>query len=382
MHLRRLILIQHHMDHPLFSPFQLRSVVFANRIGVSPMCQYSSQDGFATDWHLVHLGARAQGGAGLVTLEASAVTAEGRISPGDLGIWKDEHIPALKRIAEFIHSQGARAGIQLAHAGRKASMSPPFVAERLLTPDEGGWLPLAPSAIAFSPTYAVPQALDEAGIRSTVEAFRQATRRANTAGFDFVEIHAAHGYLIHEFLSPLANQRTDRYGGSFENRTRLAVEVVDAVRGEWPDHLPLLVRISATDWAEGGWNIDESVELARVFREHGVDLVDCSSGGMVPNAKIPVGPGYQVQFSARIRREANIPTAAVGMITDATQANDIVANGEGDLVFLAREMLRDPYWPVHIAATLGEEASWPAQYLRAAPHRSPARLAVSRPAKP
>jgi 2,4-dienoyl-CoA reductase-like NADH-dependent reductase (Old Yellow Enzyme family) len=369
------------MSHPLFSPFQLRSVVFANRIGVSPMCQYSSQDGFATEWHLVHLGARAQGGAGLVTLEASAVTAEGRISPGDLGIWKDEHIPALKLIVEFIHTQGARAGIQLAHAGRKASMAPPFVAERLVTPDEGGWLPVAPSAIAFSPTYAVPQALDEAGISSTIEAFRQAARRADAAGFDYVEIHAAHGYLIHQFLSPLANQRTDKYGGSFENRTRLAVEVVDAVRAEWPDHLPISVRISATDWAEGGWNIDESVELARVFREHGVDLVDCSSGGMVPNAKIPVGPGYQVQFSARIRREANIPTAAVGMITDAVQANDIVANGEADLVFLAREMLRDPYWPVHAAAALGDEAPWPAQYLRAARQHSPARSAVNRPAK-
>jgi len=370
------------MSHPLFSSFQLRSVVFNNRIGVSPMCQYSSQDGFATDWHLVHLGSRAQGGAGLVTLEASAVTAEGRISPGDLGIWKDEHIPALKRIAEFIHSQGARAGIQLAHAGRKASMSPPFVAERLVRPDEGGWLPVAPSAIAFSPTYAVPQALDEAGIRTTIQAFRQAARRADAAGFDYVEMHAAHGYLIHEFLSPLANQRTDQYGGSFENRTRLAVEVVDAVRAEWPEHLPLFVRISATDWAEGGWNIDESVELARVFREHGVDLVDCSSGGMVPNVKIPVGPGYQVPFSARVRREAEIPTAAVGMITDAAQANDIVAKGEADLVFLAREMLRDPYWPVHAAAALGEEASWPAQYLRAAPQHSPTRSAVSRLAKP
>ena len=370
------------MSHPLFSSFQLRSVVFNNRIGVSPMCQYSSQDGFATDWHLVHLGSRAQGGSGLVTLEASAVTAEGRISPGDLGIWKDEHIPALKRIAEFIHSQGARAGIQLAHAGRKASMSPPFVAERLVTPDEGGWLPVAPSAIAFSPTYAVPQALDEAGIRTTIQAFRQAAGRADAAGFDYVEIHAAHGYLVHEFLSPLANQRTDQYGGSFENRTRMAVEVVDAVRAEWPEHLPLFVRISASDWADGGWNIDESVELARVFREHGVDLVDCSSGGMVPNVKIPVGPGYQVPFSARVRREAEIPTAAVGMITDAAQANDIVAKGEADLVFLAREMLRDPYWPVHAAAALGEEASWPAQYLRAAPQHSPTRSAVSRLAKP
>ena len=343
------------------------------------MCEYSSIDGFAADWHLVHLGARAQGGAGLVILEASAVTPQGRISDADLGIWKDEHIPNLQRIAAFIHSQGARAGIQLAHAGRKASMSAPFTGERLLQPSEGGWQPVAPSAIAFSPTYAVPAALDQAGIEAVIEAFRQATLRALTAGFDLVEIHAAHGYLLHQFLSPLANQRTDDYGGSFENRTRLLLQVVDAVRAEWPAHLPLLVRISATDWAEGGWNIDESVQLAHLLRDHGVDLIDCSSGGQVPNAKIPAGPGFQVQFAARIRREANIPTAAVGMITDPTQANNIVANGEADLVFLAREMLRDPYFPLHAAATLGETASWPAQYLRAAPHLSPARNSVTRP---
>jgi 2,4-dienoyl-CoA reductase-like NADH-dependent reductase (Old Yellow Enzyme family) len=367
------------MSHPLFSPIQLRSVTFANRIGVSPMCQYSSQDGFATDWHLVHMGARAQGGAGLVMLEASAVVPEGRISDGDLGIWKDEHIPALERIARFIHSQGSRAGIQLAHAGRKASMAVPFAGERLLRPDEGGWQPVAPSAVAFSPDYAVPRALDQAGIDAVVEAFRQAARRALTAGFDFVEIHSAHGYLLHQFLSPLSNQRTDAYGGSFENRTRLPLAVVDAVRGAWPAHLPLLIRISATDWAEGGWNADESVKLARLFREHGVDLVDCSSGGQVANAQIPVGPGFQVQFATRIRREAGIPTAAVGLITDPAQAAAIVVQGEADMVFLARELLRDPYWPVHAAAALGEPASWPEQYLRAAPHRSPARKPVSRP---
>ena len=367
------------MSHSLFSSFKLRSLEFANRIGVSPMCQYSSEDGFATDWHLVHLGARAQGGAALVTLEASAVTPEGRISSGDLGIWKDEHIPALQRIAQFLHSQGARAGIQLAHAGRKGSMTPPFVAERLLLPEEGAWQPVAPSAIAFSPSYAVPQALDQAGIDGTVEAFRLAARRALAAGFDFVEIHAAHGYLLHEFLSPLANQRTDQYGGSFENRTRMLLAVVDAVRGEWPAHLPLFVRISATDWAEGGWNIDESVQLAHQLREHGVDLVDCSSGGLVPNAKIPAGPGFQVQFAARIRREANIPTAAVGLITDPAQADAIIANGEADLVFLAREFLRAPYWPVHAAVTLGEPASWPVQYIRAAPHHSAARGPATRP---
>jgi 2,4-dienoyl-CoA reductase-like NADH-dependent reductase (Old Yellow Enzyme family) len=367
------------MTEPLFSPFQLRSVSFPNRIGVSPMCEYSSHDGFAADWHLVHLGARAQGGAGLVLLEASAVTPEGRISSADLGIWKDEHIPNLQRIAAFIHSQGARAGIQLAHAGRKGSMSAPFTGERLLQPSEGGWQPVAPSALAFSPAYAVPQALDQPGIDAVVEAFRLAAHRAFKAGFDLVEIHAAHGYLLHQFLSPLANKRADAYGGSFENRTRLALQVVDAVRAAWPAHLPVLVRISATDWAQGGWNVDESVQLARLFREHGVDLVDCSSGGMVPNAQIPLGPGYQVEFAARIRSEAGIPTAAVGLITDPTQANAIVAQGQADLVLLAREMLRDPYWPLHAAAALGDAVSWPPQYLRAAPHRSSPRTPIIRP---
>jgi 2,4-dienoyl-CoA reductase-like NADH-dependent reductase (Old Yellow Enzyme family) len=365
------------MSHPLFSPLQLRSVSFRNRIGVSPMCQYSSHDGFATDWHLVHLGSRAQGGAGLVIAEASAVLAEGRISSGDLGIWKDAHIPALERIVEFIHDQGALAAIQLAHAGRKASMSVPFAGERLLPPSEGGWQPVAPSALAFSADYALPQALDAAGIARVVEAFAAAARRAFKAGFDVVEIHAAHGYLLHQFLSPLANLRTDAYGGSFENRVRLALEVVDAVRAEWPAHLPLFVRISATDWAEGGWSIDESVQLAGLLRQHGVDLIDVSSGGQIPNAKIPVGPGFQVQFAARIRREAGIPTAAVGLITDPEQADTIVAQGEADLVLLAREMLRDPYWPLHAAAALGEPASWPEQYLRAAPRHSPARTPLT-----
>jgi 2,4-dienoyl-CoA reductase-like NADH-dependent reductase (Old Yellow Enzyme family) len=366
------------VSEPLFSPFKLRSVEFRNRIGVSPMCQYSSVDGFANDWHLVHLGARAQGGPGLVSMEASAVLAEGRISSVDLGIWKDAHIPMLKRIAEFIQSQGARAGIQLAHAGRKASRTAPFAGERALTPGEGAWQPVAPSAVVFGPGYDMPRALDEAGIAAVVEAFRQAALRAERAGFDFVEIHAAHGYLLHEFLSPLANQRTDAYGGSFANRARLPLEVVDAVRGAWPAHLPLFMRISATDWAEGGFNADEAVEFARLLGEHGVDLVDCSSGGMVPNAKIPVGPGFQVQFAARIRRETGVATAAVGLITDPHQANAIVADGEADLVLLAREMLRDPYWPVHAAAALGEPVSWPAQYLRAAPPQSPARSAALR----
>jgi len=343
------------------------------------MCQYSSQDGFATDWHLVHLGARAQGGAGLVIMEASAVLPEGRISSGDLGIWKDAHISTLDRIVQFIHSQGSRAAIQLAHAGRKASMSVPFAGERLLSPAEGGWQTVAPSALAFAPHYSMPQALDQAGITAVVNAFVQATRRAYRAGFDAVEIHAAHGYLLHQFLSPLANQRTDAYGGSFQNRARLALQVVDAVRAEWPPHLPLLVRISATDWVPGGWSVDESVQLSRLFLEHGVDLVDISSGGMVPNAQIPAGPGFQVEFAARIRREAAIPTAAVGLITDPAQANSVVEKGEADLVLLGRELLRDPYWPIHAAAALDEAASWPPQYLRAAPHHSLARTPVTRP---
>jgi 2,4-dienoyl-CoA reductase-like NADH-dependent reductase (Old Yellow Enzyme family) len=367
------------MSNPLFSPLQLRSVVFPNRIGVSPMCEYSSQDGFANDWHLVHLGCRAQGGAGLVMTEASAVTPEGRISINDLGIWKDDHIAKLEQIAQFVHSQGARAGVQLAHAGRKGSMTAPFGGERLLTPEEGRWEPQGPSAIAFSPNYAVPKALDEAEIAGVVSAFADAARRIDKAGFDLVEIHAAHGYLLHEFLSPLSNHRTDEYGGSFDNRTRLLLEVVDAVRAVWPDHLPLFVRISATDWADGGWTPDESVELSRRLRDHEVDLVDVSSGGQVPHAKIPVGPGFQVPFAARIRKVAGISTAAVGMITEPKQANDIIANGEADMVLLAREMLRDPYWPLHAASALGETASWPVQYLRAAPQGSTARTALEQP---
>lgn len=343
------------------------------------MCQYSCEDGFATDWHLVHLGSRAQGGAGLVTLEASAVVPEGRISSADLGIWKDEHIPMLKRIAAFIHSQGARAGIQLAHAGRKGSMTAPFTGERLLTAEEGAWTPAAPSAVAFSPKYAVPRALDKKGIDAITAAFVKAAQRALTAGFDLVEIHAAHGYLLHEFLSPLSNQRTDEYGGNFENRARFVLEVAQVTRAAWPAHLPLGVRISASDWVEGGWNIDESVELAKHLKERGVDLVDVSSGGLVPQAQIPAAPGYQVPFAARIRKEAGIATAAVGMITEPTQANGIIERGDADFVFLAREMLRDPYWAVHAAEALSEPASWPKQYLRAAPLHAQARAVVARP---
>jgi len=351
----------------LFTPLKLRSVEFANRIGMAPMCQYSARDGFANDWHLVHLGSRAQGGAGMIMLEATAVTPQGRISPGDLGLWKDEQIFGLKRIVDFIHSQGVRAGVQLAHAGRKASMSIPFAGERLLSDAEGGWQTVAPSPLPFAENTSQPVALDQAGIEAVVAAFAQAARRAGEAGFDFVEIHAAHGYLLHQFLSPLSNQRTDSYGGSFANRTRLVLQVVDAVRAVWPAHLPLLVRISATDWREGGWNPDESVELSRLFREHGVDLVDVSTGALVPHAQIPVGPHFQVEFARRIRREAGIPTAAVGLITDPARANAIVQDGDADLVLLGRELLRNPFWPEEAAEALKEPASWPVHYIRAAP---------------
>ena len=367
------------MSHPLFSPLQLRSVSLPNRIGVSPMCQYSAHDGIASDWHLVHLGSRAQGGAGLVIFEAAAILPEGRISPGDLGLWSDAHIPALDRIVQFIHSQGARAAIQLAHAGRKAGSKIPFATSAPLSPSEDDWQPVAPSALAFSSDYALPLALDQVGINAIIDAFAQAARRALKAGFDAVEIHAAHGYLLHQFLSPLANQRTDSYGGSFQNRARLTLQVVDAVRAVWPAHLPLLIRISATDWVPGGWSVDESVQLAALLKEHGIDLVDVSSGGQVPDAKIPAAPGFQVEFAARIRREANIPTAAVGLITDPVHANAIITKGEADLVLLGRELLRDPYWPLHAAAALAEPGSWPPQYLRAAPPHSPARTPITRP---
>lgn len=361
----------------LFAPVTFRGVTLSNRIVVSPMCEYSSEDGFANDWHLVHLGSRAIGGAGLVMTEAAGVTAEGRITPFDLGIWKDEHISMLKRIVEFLHLHGSHAGIQLAHAGRKASMSKPWEpgpqGEHVLPPSEGGWeAVVAPSAIPFDSAYAQPHELDLAGIDNIVHAFIAATRRAVEAGFDVIEIHAAHGYLLHEFLSPLSNQRTDEFGGSFENRARMLLLVVDAVRREWPEELPLFVRISATDWAEGGWNIDESVLLASLLRDKGVDLVDVSSGGMVPRVTIPVGPGYQVPFAERIRRESRVATGAVGMITSPEQADQIVRTGQSDVVLLARELLRDPYWPLHAAEVLRQPMSWPAQYLRAA-HRDTVR---------
>lgn len=331
------------------------------------MCQYSCAEGFATDWHLVHLGSRAVGGAALVIMEATAVSAEGRISPQDHGIWLDAHIPKLRQITDFIHGQGALAGVQLAHAGRKASTWRPWDGDGAVPVERGGWKEVfAPSAIPFNEKYPQPIALDAGGIRKVISDFVNAARRAREAGFDVIEIHSAHGYLLHEFLSPLSNQRADDYGGSFENRTRLLREIVRAVRGDGP----LFVRISATDWAEGGWDADQSVVLAKMLREEGVDLIDSSSGGLIPHAKIPVGPGFQVQFAERIRKEAGIATGAVGLITEPKQADEIIHSEQADLVLLAREFLRDPYWPLHAAQELGQSFSWPVQYLRAAPSTS------------
>jgi len=357
----------------LFAPLSLRAVTLRNRIAVSPMCQYSSRDGHANDWHLVHLGSRAVGGAGLVLTEASAVLPEGRISPQDLGIWDDAHVTFLARIARFIHDQGAVAGIQLAHAGRKASTRRPWEGTGAVPEQEGGWPVVAPSPGQFDATYADPRPLSEGDIGAVVRAFGAAAGRALDAGFRVIEIHAAHGYLLHEFLSPLTNHRNDRYGGSFENRTRIVQEVVQAVRATWPDDLPLLVRISSTDWHDEGWNVEQSVQLARRLGPLGVDLIDCSSGGLLPRAAVPLGPGYQVPFAERIRREADIPTAAVGLITEPAQADQIVRTGQADLVLLARAMLRDPNWPLRAARELGVEAAWPVQYLRAAPPGSPGR---------
>jgi 2,4-dienoyl-CoA reductase-like NADH-dependent reductase (Old Yellow Enzyme family) len=365
-------------DNPtLFSPLQIGSVTLSNRIVVSPMCEYSCADGFANDWHLVHLGSRAVGGAGLVFTEATAVLAEGRISPEDLGLWKDEHIAPLARITAFLHSQGARAGIQLAHAGRKASTWRPGAGEGVQTPEKGGWSNVvAPSPIPFAPNYPQPHELDRAGIAAVTQGFRAAAVRADKAGFDVVEIHSAHGYLLHEFLSPISNHRSDEYGGSLENRARLLLEVVAAVREVWPRERPLFVRISATDWTEGGWDLPQSVQLAAMLRDRGVDLIDVSSGGNVPGAAIPVGPGYQTPFAEVIRAQTGMLTGTVGMITDPAQAAHILRTGQADLIIIAREFLRDPYWPLHAATALGEATSWPVQYLRAAPPKSPARSAI------
>lgn len=359
----------------LFQPYTLRQLTLPNRIAVSPMCQYSAKDGLANDWHLVHLGSRAVGGAGLVLIEATAVAPEGRISPLDLGLWCDEQIEPLLRITRFIDAQGSVPGIQLAHAGRKASTWQPWLGKSgSLSIAEGGWIPLGPSAIPFSPRHTVPTELDEAGIAQVVQCFVQAAERALAAGFKVAEVHAAHGYLLHQFLSPLSNQRRDQYGGSFDNRIRLLLEVTRAVREVWPEQLPLFVRLSATDWVEDGWNPDETVELARRLKSLGVDLVDVSSGGTSPNAEIPVGPGYQTRFAERVRQEAGVATGTVGMITEAAQAEHILRTGQADLILLARELLRDPYWPLHAADFLEDRTvPWPAQYLRATHPGTPAR---------
>jgi len=354
------------MPTQLFSPLAIRDVLLRNRIVMSPMCEYSSPNGFATDWHMVHLGSRAVGGAGLVLTEATAVTADGRISPADLGIYLDDHVEPLARIFRFVEEHGAVPGMQLAHAGRKASTAEPWKGGAPVSPADGGWTPIwAPSAIPFREGWQTPEAMSLDDIERVVTAFADAARRLLAAGGKVAEIHAAHGYLLHEFLSPLSNVREDRYGGSFDNRIRIVCEVVDAVRGVWPERLPLLVRISATDWAEGGWTIEESVALASQLKTRGVDLIDCSSGGNLPRASIPVGPGYQVPFAERIRREAGITTGAVGLITEAHQAEAILAQGQADVVIMARELLRDPYWPLHAARTLGTPVHAPVQYQRA-----------------
>ncbi|ALM49078.1 oxidoreductase [Flavobacterium psychrophilum] len=355
------------MASPLFSLLQIKSIILKNRIVISPMCQYSAEDGFANDWHLVHLGSRAVGGAGLIIQEATAVSPEGRISPEDLGIWKDEHIEKYKQITSFILQQNAFPGIQLAHAGRKASTSSPWQGNRKLTLQEDGWQTVAPSSIRYHDEEALPPLeLDTDGIAKVIHDFKQAAGRAREAGYKVLEIHAAHGYLIHQFLSPLCNQRTDKYGGSFENRIRLLLEILDAVKLEWPGDLPLFVRISGTDWAEGGWNEDDSVTLAKELKQNGVDIIDCSSGGAVSHQKIPVGPNYQVPIAERVKKEAHICTGAVGLITEAEQAEEIVSSGKADLVFFAREALRDPYIGLTFAHDLhNKQVMWPKQYERA-----------------
>jgi 2,4-dienoyl-CoA reductase-like NADH-dependent reductase (Old Yellow Enzyme family) len=351
----------------LFSHFKLRGVEFKNRIFLSPMCQYSSEEGMPTDWHLVHLGARATGGVALVIVEATAVSPEGRISPWDSGIWSDRHAQAFKPITSFISGQGAVPGIQLAHAGRKASTDLPWRGERPLASEAGGWQPLAPSPLPFDEAFPVPREMTGQDIEEVISQFAAATRRSQEAGFKVIEIHMAHGYLLHEFLSPLSNQRTDEYGGSLENRARLALRIARTVRENFSPHLPLFVRISSTDWVDGGWDLAQSVQLSHWLKKVGVDLIDCSSGGLVPYAKIPAGPGYQVPFSATIRKEVGIATGAVGMVVHPVQAEQIVATGQADVVLIARELLRDPYWPLHAARTLGVDIPWPHQYQRAKP---------------
>lgn len=357
----------------LFEPLTLRGLTLRNRIVVSPMCQYSSSEGFVNDWHFVHLASRAVGGAGLVFTEATAVLPEGRISPDDLGIWNDVQATAFERIARFVKGEGAAFGIQLAHAGRKASTHRPWDGQGRVAPEQGGWEPVGPTATPFANNYPTPREMSHEDIAAVVDAFSRAAYRARRAGFEVAEVHAAHGYLIHEFLSPLSNTRTDEYGGSFENRIRFCLEIVRGVRAVWPEDLPLFVRISATDWTDGGWDLEQSVELSRRLGALGVDVIDCSSGGNVSTAKIPLGPGYQVPFAERIKRDAGITTGAVGLITKPEEADAIVRGGQADLVLLARELLRDPYWPLRAARELGQAVEWPSQYLRAAPAGSPGR---------
>ncbi|MDT0644926.1 NADPH dehydrogenase NamA [Zunongwangia sp. F363] len=352
----------------LFTPYKIKETEFKNRLVVSPMCMYSSEDGFANNWHMVHLGSRAVGGAGLLFTEAIAVSPEGRITPCDLGIWKDEHIVKLKEIVEFATSQGVIMGTQLAHAGRKASTSQPWKGGKLLDVNAGGWETFAPSPVPFNDENPLPKTLDPAGLKKVIKDFKAAAARARKAGFKVVEIHAAHGYLLHQFLSPLSNFRKDGYGGDFNNRIRLLLEVVEAVKEEWPENLPLFVRISATDWAKGGWNAEESVELAKLLKEKGVDLIDCSSGGLIPKVKIPVSKAYQVPFAEKIKAEAAIATGAVGLITTAEEAEEILNKKQADLIFMAREFLREPYFPFKAAQLLGEDLSWPPQYERAKPN--------------
>ncbi len=349
----------------LFEPFTIRDITFKNRLVVSPMCQYSSTDGFATDWHLVHLGSRATGGVGLIITEAAAVSPEGRISPGDLGIWKDEHIKFLKRIVDFISNQGVVPGIQLAHAGRKASHQTPWEGGKAILPAQGGWQTVAPSALAHTEGEPLPQEMDKAAIEKVKSDFAMAAQRSLTAGFKVIEIHAAHGYLLNEFLSPLSNKRTDEYGGSFENRIRLLMEIVDSTRKIIGEALPLFVRISVTDWVTGGWTVEDSVALSTILKQSGVDLLDCSSGGNSPDQKIPVTALYQVGFAGQMKKETGIFTGAVGMITTADEAEQIIQKGHADMVLLARQFLRDPYFPLHAAQGLGADIKWPVQYERA-----------------
>lgn len=351
----------------LFTPFQLRDVTFKNRVFVSPMCQYSAVDGMPNNWHMVHLGSRAVGGAGLVMVEATAVNPEGRITPFDLGIWTDAHTEAFKPIVEFIKQHGAVPAIQIAHAGRKASCDVPWKGGKYLPASDGGWQTVAPSAIALTPNHAAPEALTVEDIEHIVADYEAATRRALAAGFEVLEFHCAHGYLMNEFLSPLTNKRTDEYGGSMENRCRLTLRIARLLRGLWPQDKPVFVRISAVDWVEGGWTIEDSIQLSKWLKETGIDLIDCSSGGLMLDAKIPAGPGYQTAFAAAIRAQAGIATGAVGMITDAAQAEHILVTGQADAIFLARELLRDPYWPLHAAHQLRADIDWPAQYARAKP---------------